>query len=102
MKAKNFDRKFDDGQDISSNLDLATARRVTQVQRRVNVDFPAWMIESLHHEVAGLQLPRLLEERLGDYRQELNRVRGTVPVDHATMLMPCRRNERVEVAAKHA
>ncbi len=58
MKAKNFDRKFDDGQDISSNLDLATARRVTQVQRRVNVDFPAWMIESLDHEAARLGVTR--------------------------------------------
>ena len=52
MKAKSFDKKFDDGSDISAHLDLPTARRVTLEQRRVNVDFPTWMIESLDHEAA--------------------------------------------------
>ena len=58
MKAKSFDRKFDDGHDISPHLDLTTARRVTQEQRRVNVDFPTWMIESLDHEAARLGVTR--------------------------------------------
>jgi len=58
MKAKSFDRKFDDGNDISAHLDVTTARRVTQEQRRVNVDFPTWMIESLDHEAARLGVTR--------------------------------------------
>ena len=58
MKAKSFDKKFDDGSDISTHLDLLTARRVTQAQRRVNVDFPTWMIESLDHEAARLGVTR--------------------------------------------
>ena len=58
MKAKNFDRKFDEGKNVSADLDLATARRPTQEQRRVNVDFPAWMIESLDHEAARLGVTR--------------------------------------------
>lgn len=58
MKAKGFDKKFDDGSDISSQLDLETARRVTREQRRVNVDFPTWMIESLDHEAARLGVTR--------------------------------------------
>ena len=58
MKAKSFDKKFDDGSDIATHLDLPTARRVTQAQRRVNVDFPTWMIESLDHEAARLGVTR--------------------------------------------
>jgi hypothetical protein len=58
MKAKNFDRRFDEGKDVSADLDLTTVRRPTQEQRRVNVDFPAWMIESLDHEAARLGVTR--------------------------------------------
>jgi hypothetical protein len=41
---------------MSTQLDLTTARRVTQAQRRVNVDFPTWMIEPLDHEAARLSV----------------------------------------------
>ena len=41
MKAKNFDQQFDDGEDITSSVDVSKARRVQQAQKRVNVDFPA-------------------------------------------------------------
>ena len=58
MKAKDFDRKFDEGQDVSDHLDLATARRPKQEQRRVNVDFPTWMIESLDKEASRLGVTR--------------------------------------------
>jgi hypothetical protein len=58
MKAKRFDRKFDEGQDVSADLDLTTVRRPTQEQRRVNVDFPTWMIESLDNEAARLGVTR--------------------------------------------
>jgi len=55
MKAKSFDRKFDDGSDIATQLDLTTARRVTQEQGRASVDLPTWMIESLDQEAARLE-----------------------------------------------
>ena len=58
MKAKTFDRKFDEGQNVSSALDLTTQSRPTQEPRRVNVDFPTWMIESLDHEAARLGVTR--------------------------------------------
>ena len=58
MKAKNFERKFDEGKDVSTDLDLTTVRRPTQEQRRVNVDFPAWMIASLDNEAARLGVTR--------------------------------------------
>lgn len=58
MKAKNFDAKFDKGEDITSALDLSKARRPLQEQRRVNVDFPTWMIESLDREAGRLGVTR--------------------------------------------
>lgn len=50
MKARDLEKKFNDGMDISKHLDLSGARRLEQEQRRVNVDFPEWMIASLDRE----------------------------------------------------
>ncbi|GAA5316987.1 MAG: hypothetical protein AseanaTS_21910 [Candidatus Pelagadaptatus aseana] len=59
MKAKEFDEKFDaNEEDILSELDLSTAKRVNQQQKRVNVDFPIWMIESLDREASRLGVTR--------------------------------------------
>ncbi len=57
-KAKTIDRKFDAGEDITRYLDLSRARRPGHEQRRVNVDFPIWMIESLDREASRLGVPR--------------------------------------------
>ena len=58
MKAKTFDKQFDEGTDITASLDLSRARRVLQEQKRVNVDFPTWMIESLDREAGKLGVTR--------------------------------------------
>lgn len=58
MKAKDFDRKFDHGKDISSHLVLSKARRPGTEQKRVNVDFPEWMLESLDREAKRLGVTR--------------------------------------------
>ena len=58
MKAKTFDKQFDEGADINAALDLSRARRVLQEQKRVNVDFPTWMIESLDREAGKLGVTR--------------------------------------------
>jgi hypothetical protein len=47
MKAKEFDRKVDMGEDVTQFLDMSQAERPAQEQRSVNVDFPTWMIDSL-------------------------------------------------------
>ncbi len=57
-KARELDRKFDAGEDITRYLDLSKARRPGHEQRRVNVDFPTWMIESLDREASRLGVPR--------------------------------------------
>ncbi|MGW0231554.1 type II toxin-antitoxin system BrnA family antitoxin [Actinopolymorpha singaporensis] len=58
MRAEEFDRRFDEGEDVSSSLDVAAARRPGLEQRRVNVDFPVWMIESLDREARRLGVTR--------------------------------------------
>jgi len=58
MKAKELDKKFDKGEDISKFLDLSRASRPGRDQRRVNVDLPKWMIESLDKEALRLGVTR--------------------------------------------
>jgi len=58
MKAEELDMRFDAGEDITKYLDLSKARRLSQEQRRVNVDFPVWMIASLDKEAKRLGVPR--------------------------------------------
>ena len=54
MKAKAFDRKFETGQDVTEYLDLKGARRPGHEHKRVNVDFPIWMIQSLDREAGPI------------------------------------------------
>lgn len=59
MKAKDFDNKFDeDSEEIIDDLDLSTARRVNQTPKRINVDFPTWVVESLDREAARIGVTR--------------------------------------------
>ena len=58
MKASEFDKKFDDGESIISELDVTRARRPGEEARRINVDFPAWMVESLDKEARRLGVTR--------------------------------------------
>jgi hypothetical protein len=58
MKAKDLDKEFDEGKNILKQLDLSKAKRPNQEQKRVNVDFPLWMIQSLDKEAKRLGVPR--------------------------------------------
>ncbi len=59
MNATNFDKKFNqDDSDIIDDLNIATARRVNLEQKRINVDFPSWVVESLDREAARIGVTR--------------------------------------------
>ncbi|EXJ12168.1 MULTISPECIES: type II toxin-antitoxin system BrnA family antitoxin [Nitrincola] len=59
MKANEFDSKFDESvEDIIGDLDVTTARRVNHEVKRINVDFPAWVVESLDREAARIGVTR--------------------------------------------
>jgi hypothetical protein len=64
MKAKDFDKKFESGDDLTDNLDFSKARRVNQESKRVNIDFPLWVVEQLDKQ----------SNRLGITRQALVKV----------------------------
>lgn len=58
MKAHEFYKRFDEGEDVSKYLDMTKARRLGQEQKRVNVDFPLWMVRLLDKEAKRLGVPR--------------------------------------------
>jgi len=71
ITAEEFDEKFDNGEDISAYVDWSKARRPNQEPRRVNVDFPAWVVQGLDREAGRLGVTRQslikmwIAERLG-------------------------------------
>jgi hypothetical protein len=75
MKAKTFERKFDEGKDITDVLDLTNARRPLQEQKRVNVDFPAWMVDRLDREA----------KRVGVTRQSIIKVWLAERLEHSAL-----------------
>ena len=64
MKAKDFDKKFELGEDLTDNLDFSGSRRINQEPKRVNIDFPVWVVEQLDKR----------SKRLGISRQALVKV----------------------------
>lgn len=74
MKARELEPPLDAGGDIADALDLSRVRRVNQDQKRVNVDFPVWMVQSLDKEA----------KRLGVPRQSLIKVWVAERLEHAT------------------
>ena len=58
MKAKNFEENFESGDEILQHLDLSKAKRPMQKQKRINVDIPEWMIDSLDREAGRVSVTR--------------------------------------------
>ena len=71
MKAAEFDAAFEAGDDLSAVLDWSKAKRPNDQARRVNVDFPAWVVEGLDKQARHLGVTRQslikmwIAERLG-------------------------------------
>ena len=72
MKATNFDQKFDSGEDVTELLDLTNVKRPGLAVKRINVDFPEWMINSLDKEAS----------RIGTTRQSLIKFWVAGKLDH--------------------
>ena len=64
MKARDFDEKFDSGADVSGEVDWTKARRPNLELKRVNVDFPAWVVEALDREARRLGVTRQASVKL--------------------------------------
>ena len=58
MKASEFDAKFDAGEDVSDAMDWSRARRRNHRLKRVNVDFPVWVVDGLDRQAHHLGVTR--------------------------------------------
>jgi hypothetical protein len=58
MKAKEFDKKFDDGEDMSAHVNWSKGSRPNKELKRVNVDFPVWVINALDKRAQTLGVTR--------------------------------------------
>ena len=78
MKARAFDDRFDRGEDVTADLDLDNLRRPNLEQRRVNVDFPVWMIEALDREARRIGVTRqsVIKVWIAERLEETRRARG--------------------------
>jgi hypothetical protein len=78
MKASELDKRFDDGEDITEYLDLDSTRRVDRDVRRVNVDFPPWMVDSLDSEARRLGVTRqsVIKMWIGDRLEQRAKASG--------------------------
>jgi hypothetical protein len=73
ISAEEFDRRFDAGEDMSDHVDWSSARRPDEECKRVNVDFPRWMVARLDREA----------RRRGVTRQALIKMWLADRLDHA-------------------
>lgn len=58
MKAADLDERFDAGEDVSADFDWQKARRPALAARRVNVDFPSWVVDELDRHAKRLGVTR--------------------------------------------
>ena len=61
ISVKEFDEKFDNGEDISEYLDFSKAKKLKELNtntKKVNVDFPIWVIEALDNEAKKIGVTR--------------------------------------------
>ena len=68
MKTQTFDERFDKGESVLDALDLSSAARVNLAMKRVNVDFPLWMVAELDKEAQrrGISRQALIKTWLAD------------------------------------
>lgn len=66
--AEDFDRRFDDGEDMADHIDWDSGRTPPVQPKRVNVDFPLWMVAQLDREAArrGISRQALIKGWIAD------------------------------------
>ena len=58
IKAEDFDRAFENGEDVTKHLDKSTGRRINTEQKRISVSFPMWLVASLEQEALRLGISK--------------------------------------------
>ncbi len=81
MKAKDFDKAFDEGENISQSVDWSKASRPGRKTQRINIDFPEWMVTDLDNDAERLGVARQaivktwIADRLDEKKREQNNQR---------------------------
>ncbi len=81
MKALEIDKKFDDNQeDILEYFDTSKIRMINEEPKRVNIDFPSWMVKSLDKEAKHMGVSRqaVIKMWLAEKLRELNSKAATI------------------------
>ena len=81
MKASELDRIFDENkQDILEYFDTSNIRMINEEPKRVNIDFPAWMVQSLDKEAkhVGVSRQAVIKMWLAEKLQSLNTTAATI------------------------
>jgi len=75
MKASELDKIFDENQDdILEYFDTSKIRMINEEPKRVNIDFPSWMVQSLDREAKHIGVSRqaVIKMWLSEKLQDLN------------------------------
>ena len=81
MKALEIDKKFDDNQEeILEYFDTSKIKMINEEPKRINIDFPTWMVESLDKEAKHIGVSRqaVIKMWLAERLQELNSKVATI------------------------
>ena len=72
ISAEEFDRRFDDGEDMTPFLDFSKAKYINLKPKVVNVSFPAWMVDALDREADQMGITRqsLIKVVVNDHLKE--------------------------------
>jgi len=80
MKALELDNKFDENQeDVLEYFDTSKIKMINEVPKRVNIDFPEWMVQSLDREAKHIGVSRqaVIKMWLAERLQALNAKEAT-------------------------
>ena len=81
MKASELDKIFDDNQeDILEHFDTSKIKMINEEPRRVNIDFPSWMVQSLDKEAkhVGVSRQAVIKMWLAEKLQSLNSTAASI------------------------
>ncbi|MDL5051088.1 CopG family transcriptional regulator [Oscillatoria amoena NRMC-F 0135] len=80
MTAREFDKRFDEGEDITPHIDPASIHRPGLEPRRVNVDFPEWIIDQLDRQskLIGVSRQSLIKLWVSERMQQEHQIQKSL------------------------
>ena len=72
MNAEEFDRRFDEGEDLDDHIDWASARCPNLAPERITAELPRWVVQGLDRqaEIAGVTREALIRLWIAERLQQ--------------------------------